>query len=149
MRALKNQVINPNGTLPAVYAIVPYFGGTSIAELGKDIANTAKMTTSHVACAGQLGLPVIACEGGSDSYAAPNKGCTDEQREEEGQESWATAHREPPGAREYCRGRREIASLSGHGNLALNPRCHGVDWRPHVMRRSSIPCRSCSRPGHV
>ena len=76
MRALKNQVINPHGTMPTVYAIAPYFGGTSLAELGKDVANTAKMTTSHVACAGQLGLPVIAYEGGSDSYAAPNKGCT-------------------------------------------------------------------------
>ena len=76
MRALKNQVINPNGTLPTVYAIAPYFGGTSIAELSKDIANTAKMTTAHVSCAGQLNLPVIAYEGGSDSYAAPNNGCT-------------------------------------------------------------------------
>lgn len=76
MRALENQVINPNGTMPTVYAIAPYFGGTSIAELGKAVANTAKMTTSHVACAGRLGLPVIAYEGGSDSYSAPNKGCT-------------------------------------------------------------------------
>lgn len=39
------------------------------------------MTTSHVACAGQLGLPVIACEGGSDSYSAPNKGCTTVQHD--------------------------------------------------------------------
>lgn len=81
MRALKNQAINPNGTMPSVYAIAPYFGGTSIAALTKDIANTAKMTTAHVACAGQLGLPVIAYEGGSDSYAAPNNGCTTLQRD--------------------------------------------------------------------
>jgi hypothetical protein len=76
MRALKNQVINPNGTMPTVYAIAPYFSGTSVAELRKDVAGTAKMTTAHVSCAGQLHLPVIAYEGGSDSYAAPNNGCT-------------------------------------------------------------------------
>jgi hypothetical protein len=48
----------------------------SIAELQADIPNTAKYTTAHVKCAGQLNLPVIAYEGGSDSYAAPNNGCT-------------------------------------------------------------------------
>jgi len=76
MRALKNTTLNPNGTMPTVYAIAPYFGGKSIAELQADIANTAKYTTAHVKCAGQLDLPVIAYEGGSDSYSAPNNGCT-------------------------------------------------------------------------
>lgn len=76
MRALKNTVINPNGTMPSVYAIAPYFEGTSIAALSSDIANTAKMTTAHVSCVQQLGLPVIGYEGGSDSYSAPNNGCT-------------------------------------------------------------------------
>jgi hypothetical protein len=75
MRALKSAVINPNGTLPTVYAIAPYFGGTTLAELGKDIAG-AQSTTKHVACAAQLNLPVIAYEGGADSYSAPNNGCT-------------------------------------------------------------------------
>jgi hypothetical protein len=81
MRALKNQIINPNGTMPSVYAIAPYFGGISISALSKEIANTAKMTAAHVSCAGQLGLPVVAYEGGSDSYAAPNNGCTTLQRD--------------------------------------------------------------------
>jgi len=76
MLALKNQTLNPNGTMPTVYAIAPYFGGTSIADLKTDIANTTKMTTAHVTCAAKLNLPVIAYKGGSDSYAAPSNGCT-------------------------------------------------------------------------
>jgi hypothetical protein len=76
MLALKNKTLNPNGTMPTCYAIAPYFSGTSIADLKADIANTAKMTTTHIACAAKLNLPLISYEGGSDSYAAPSNGCT-------------------------------------------------------------------------
>jgi hypothetical protein len=75
MVALKNATINPNGTTPTAYAIAPYFNGTSIAALGADLAKTADMTKAHVTCAAKANLPVIAYEGGSDSFAAGN-GCT-------------------------------------------------------------------------
>lgn len=75
MAALQNATINPNGTMPSVYAIAPYFGGESIAALQAAIADTASWTQSHVACASQLNLPLISYEGGSDSYSAGD-GCT-------------------------------------------------------------------------
>lgn len=75
MLALKNKTLNPNSTMPTVYAIAPYFGGTSIAELKADIADSAKMTSAHVACVAQLKLPLVSYEGGSDSFAA-SSGCT-------------------------------------------------------------------------
>jgi len=75
MLALKNKTVNPNGTMPTVYAIAPYFGGTTIAELKADIAASAALTP-NATCAAQLGLPLIAYEGGADSYAASGNGCT-------------------------------------------------------------------------
>jgi len=72
MLALKNTTLNPNGTMPTVYAVAPYFGGTSIAALQNDIAGAVNGVKSHVTCAAKLNLPLVAYEGGSDSYAAGN-----------------------------------------------------------------------------
>ena len=72
--ALKDASINPNGTQPDVYAIAPYFSGTSISELGSAIPALAGGISQNATCAGAL--PLISYEGGSDSFATPNNGCT-------------------------------------------------------------------------
>jgi hypothetical protein len=76
MIALKDSTINPKGTKPDFYAIAPYFGGKSIDELTKALSTVNQWTTDSKKCATGGGLPLISYEGGSDSYAAPNNGCT-------------------------------------------------------------------------
>ena len=75
VQALADPTINPNGEKPDVYAIAPYFGGTSIGQLGNAIDTVTQWTRDHVTCAAKAGLPLISYEGGSDSYSAGN-GCT-------------------------------------------------------------------------
>lgn len=75
MTALGDSTINPNGTKPDVYAIAPYFGGTSIQDLSSAIPTVTQWTTDSKGCASGGGLPLISYEGGSDSYAA-GSGCT-------------------------------------------------------------------------
>jgi hypothetical protein len=67
--ALQNATINPNGTLPDVYAVAPYVFGTSMTELQDNVAGTAQRVADNVACAQGIGLPVISYEGGTDSFA--------------------------------------------------------------------------------
>jgi hypothetical protein len=74
MTALKNSSINPKATMPDVYAIAPYFTGTSINALRGDIATASGGTMSHVTCVAANRLPIISYEGGSDSFSAGN-GC--------------------------------------------------------------------------
>jgi hypothetical protein len=73
--ALKDATINPRGTRPDVYAIAPYFSGTSIAALRSAIPTTAGWTSDQVTCAAGMGLPLVSYEGGSDSFAAAGNGC--------------------------------------------------------------------------
>lgn len=76
VKALTDTKINPNGTKPDVYAIAPYFSGTSIQALSDSLATVTQWTTDSHACAAMAGLPLISYEGGSDSYAASGNGCT-------------------------------------------------------------------------
>lgn len=78
--ALADGAINPQRTLPDVYAIAPYISGKSVDELRKSIAEARKWTESHVKCAGRIGVPLISYEGGSDSFALAGK-CKDLQHE--------------------------------------------------------------------
>jgi hypothetical protein len=68
MSALADATINPNHTEPDVYAIAPYFVGATIEELRAAIPVTKIWVESQVACAAKQRLPVIAYEGGADSY---------------------------------------------------------------------------------
>jgi hypothetical protein len=75
MTALADTTINPNGTMPDVYGIAPYFGGTTIAELTTSVTTVTGWTSSSYTCAQKKKLPLVSYEGGSDSFAAGN-GCT-------------------------------------------------------------------------
>lgn len=75
MAALKDGTINPNGTMPDVFAVAPYFGGVSISELQSAIPALVSGMSQNQACATGNGLPLVSYEGGSDSFAAPNGGC--------------------------------------------------------------------------
>lgn len=70
--ALADATINPNGTKPDVYAIAPYLSGASVQALNNGIATVANWFKSDIACATQIGVPLISYEGGSDSSAASN-----------------------------------------------------------------------------
>jgi hypothetical protein len=75
MTALADPTINPKATRPSVYAIAPYFSGTSIADLGTSISTTVQWAQAHTMCVASLGLPLISYEGGSDSFSASGNGC--------------------------------------------------------------------------
>lgn len=69
--ALKNSVINPNGTKADVYAVAPYFSGATLSELNNTgIPEAASWITDTYRCAKLADLKVIAYEGGQDSYVA-------------------------------------------------------------------------------
>jgi hypothetical protein len=74
--ALMDSKINPNGEKPDVYAVAPYFSGTSISALTQSVGMTATWIKDDRTCADAIGVPLISYEGGSDSYSAPNNGCT-------------------------------------------------------------------------
>ena len=73
--ALGDKTINPNGTMPDVYAIAPYVSGTTMQALTAEIATVTGWTSSSYTCAKKKNLPLVSYEGGSDSFAAGN-GCT-------------------------------------------------------------------------
>ena len=75
MTALSDPKINPKGTKPDVYAIAPYFGGTSISALRASLTEITNWTKNHVTCVKAAGLPLISYEGGQDSFAAGGAGC--------------------------------------------------------------------------
>jgi hypothetical protein len=79
MTALSDAKINPNHTMPDVYAIAPYFGGTSLSALSTAITQGAGYVKDHVTCAAKAHLPIISYEGGADSYAASS--CTSLQHD--------------------------------------------------------------------
>jgi hypothetical protein len=79
--AFANKAINPDGTKADFYAIAPYFSGTSISDLGNAIATVVQWTQASYTCASGGGLPLISYEGGSDSSAANNNGCSTLQQD--------------------------------------------------------------------
>ncbi len=76
MAALPDTTINPKGTMPTVFAVAPYFSGTSIQALQTAIPMLSQGLTDNATCATGAGLPLVSYEGGADSSAAPNNGCT-------------------------------------------------------------------------
>ncbi len=76
MTAFADATINPKRTKADVYAMAPYFAGTSIQALGTAISTTVQWTQSSYTCASGAGLLLISYEGGSDSFAASGNGCT-------------------------------------------------------------------------
>jgi hypothetical protein len=82
LAALANTAINPKHTKPDVYAIAPYIHGESIAELrGAGIAQAKEWVADNQRCASSKGLPLIAYEGGQDSFSAGLAKCEQLQRD--------------------------------------------------------------------
>jgi len=82
LKALSDKKINPNQTKPTVFAVAPYFAGESVEELAdKGIAEAARWIEDSVKCAESAGLPLIAYEGGQDSYSLGESGCAQLQRD--------------------------------------------------------------------
>ncbi|MEO8315157.1 MAG: hypothetical protein ABI645_10205 [Pseudomonadota bacterium] len=67
--AIQDSKVNPRGIRPDVYAIAPYISGESVDQLRRSIAEVRKWTEAQVQCARRLGVPLIAYEGGSDSFS--------------------------------------------------------------------------------
>jgi hypothetical protein len=74
LAALGDPRINPAGTRPDVYAVAPYISGKSPAELRGGIPEAAKLVAGHASCVQKMHVPLIAYEGGSDSFSMGN-GC--------------------------------------------------------------------------
>src|SRR5262249_7685282 len=75
--ALDDETINPNGTRPDAYAIAPYFKGNSVGDLENNgFSRTTQWGEDSYECAKGAGLPLIAYEGGQDSYEAGEGPCT-------------------------------------------------------------------------
>jgi hypothetical protein len=72
VKALSDAKINPNKTMPDVFAIAPYLSGTTVSALTTAIPGIKNGITSNISCAAMASLPVISYEGGQDSYAASN-----------------------------------------------------------------------------
>jgi len=82
VKALSDAKINPNGTKADAYAIAPYLKGNSIDELEAGIAELKGWIESNETCATAAGLPLIAYEGGSDSFSSNDLSvCTTLQRD--------------------------------------------------------------------
>ena len=64
VKALSDATINPNGTMPDVYAVAPYICGTTVSALGSAIPGI-KVGFSRTTCAAMASLPLISYEGGS------------------------------------------------------------------------------------
>jgi hypothetical protein len=76
LTAFGDSTINPKGTKADVYAVAPYFTGNSIADLMTAVGTSVGWVQSSYGCGMGGGLPLISYEGGSDSFSAPNNGCT-------------------------------------------------------------------------
>ena len=72
IKALLDTTINPNRTMPDVYAVAPYLSGTTVAAVSGAIAGIKSGLQSNATCAAMASLPLVSYEGGSDSYAASN-----------------------------------------------------------------------------
>ena len=72
IKALLDTTINPNRTMPDVYAVAPYLSGTTVAAVGSAITGIKSGLQSNATCAAMASLPLVSYEGGSDSYAASN-----------------------------------------------------------------------------
>lgn len=91
--ALGDNVINPNGSKPDVYAVAPYFMGANISELnGPGIDNAATWITDTYRCADRMDLKVIAYEAGQDSYvpAGGEMPCADIQMQDGMRETYVS-----------------------------------------------------------
>jgi hypothetical protein len=75
VKALSDPQINPRGTKADVYAVAPYFTGSSLDDLRTAITQAAGWVGSSATCARSAGLPLVSYEGGQDSFGAPNNGC--------------------------------------------------------------------------
>jgi hypothetical protein len=81
LAALADAKINPKHTRPDVYAIAPYVHGRSVAELrGAGLTRATGWITEARACAERAHLPLIAYEGGQDSFALGVEACERLQR---------------------------------------------------------------------
>jgi hypothetical protein len=80
--ALADAKINPKHTRPDVYAIAPYVHGGSITELrGAGLTQaTSWITDARASCAERARLPLIAYEGGQDSFRFGVEACDQLQR---------------------------------------------------------------------
>ena len=82
LEALQDKAINPKRTRPDVYAIAPYVYGNSIADLrGHGLEQALGWVKEQLACAESAGLPLIAYEGGQDSFELGQQGCERLQRD--------------------------------------------------------------------
>jgi len=82
LAALKDSKINPNGTKASVYAVAPYFKGNSASELESDgLPEATSWIVESEKCASSAGLPLIAYEGGQDSYELGEQGCARLQKD--------------------------------------------------------------------
>ncbi|HTB58316.1 MAG TPA: hypothetical protein VLC06_10600 [Polyangia bacterium] len=72
VKALSDTTINPNRTMPDVYAVAPYLSGTTVAAVSGAITGIKGGLQSNATCAAMASLPLVSYEGGSDSYAATN-----------------------------------------------------------------------------
>jgi hypothetical protein len=83
LAALQDPTINPQHTRPDVYAIAPYIFGSSIAELrGEGMTQAKGWVAEELACAQSANLPLIAYEGGTDSFGLGQQGCERLQRDQ-------------------------------------------------------------------
>jgi hypothetical protein len=82
LAALRDPTINPKHTQAHVYAIAPYVYGNTIADLRSNGMTQAKdWVGEQLACAQSAGLPLIAYEGGQDSFELGQAGCERLQRD--------------------------------------------------------------------
>ena len=82
LAALKDSAINPKHTQPSVYAVAPYIYGSSLKELrGEGVSQAKTWITDAASCAKSAGLPLIAYEGGQDSFALGQPACERLQRD--------------------------------------------------------------------
>jgi hypothetical protein len=71
LAALADKTINPNGTMPDVYAVAPYISGTTVSALTSSITSAAvPWIKADLTCSKMIGVPLISYEGGSDSFSA-------------------------------------------------------------------------------
>ncbi|MET0281449.1 MAG: hypothetical protein ABW278_10055, partial [Steroidobacteraceae bacterium] len=80
LEALSNAQTNPSRIWPDAYAIAPYLKGTSIQTLRAAIPGASAGVANHRACPQRMGVPLIAYEGGSDSFVL-GSGCANLQRD--------------------------------------------------------------------
>jgi hypothetical protein len=72
LAALSDTKINPNKTMPDVYAVAPYLSGTTVSALNSALGGLKAGLVANAACAAMDSLPLISYEGGTDSFSASN-----------------------------------------------------------------------------